>query len=439
MGAQAGTRLAGSMKVAILAEAPTALVELCGVSMLERLLRTLQRVGVPEVVIISSTAEALEEELAKPSRFRSEIVWTMQPRPVGPARIEELRGPGSEGELLLTLPGDAVWDDRLLRLLLKRNEPAVLIDSAPPPSVEPFVSRMPATSRGRLTGAAVLDPAWMSRETGSLYEVLSRELGSGGLPVLDVAEQPSYSLTMRRELRPLWIPAPQPAQRKQAERLILDSAQKGSLDLPAWVHGPIETSIVAQLCKTSITPNQLTAFCNIVAWAVVPLFATGHLAWGTALALAVGVLDGLDGKQARVKVETTEAGKLEHWLDTLYELAWLLALAYYFQVSGALPDAWKYLLLFLAAEGVDGLAKLSIIRRYGRLIDELGPLDRAIRFFGGRRNVYIWILAVGVSLGAPAQAFVVMVWWEVVTAILHVLRAIWAVWIRPLNFSTEKN
>ena len=55
------------MKVAILAEAPAALIELCGVSMLERLLRTLQRVGVPEVVIVSSTAEALEEELARPS------------------------------------------------------------------------------------------------------------------------------------------------------------------------------------------------------------------------------------------------------------------------------------------------------------------------------------------------------------------------------------
>jgi phosphatidylglycerophosphate synthase len=255
------------------------------------------------------------------------------------------------------------------------------------------------------------------------------------MPILDIAEQPAYSLTMRRELRPLWIPAPQPAQRKQAERLILDSAQKGSLDLPAWVHGPIETSIVARLCQTSITPNQLTAFCNVVAWAVVPLFATGHLGWGTVLALAVGILDGLDGKQARVKVETTNAGKLEHWLDTFYELAWLLALAYYFQASGALPDAWKYLLLFLAAEGVDGLAKLSIIRRYGRLIDELSPLDRVIRFFGGRRNVYIWILAVGVLLGAPAKSFVVMVWWEVVTAVIHVARAFWAIWIRPKNFN----
>lgn len=425
------------MKVAILADAPGALMELCGVSMLERLLRTLQRVGVGEAVIVSSTAEALEKELARPSRFRTEIAWTLQRRPLGPATIEEIRDAGAQDELLLVLPGDAVWDDRLLTLLLSRNEPAVLVDSAPPPS-ESFVSHLPATPRGRLTGAAVLDPAWMSRESGPLPEVLSREVGAGSLPVLDIEEQPSYSLTMRRELRPLWIPAPQPAQRKQAEQLILDSAQKGSLDLPAWVHGPIETAIVARLCKTSITPNQLTAVCNIVAWAVVPLFATGHLIWGTALALAVGILDGLDGKQARVKVETTEAGKLEHWLDTFYELAWLLALAHHFRASGELPDAWRYLLLFLAAEGIDGLAKLSIIRRYGCLIDELSPLDRKIRFLGGRRNVYIWILAVGVLLGAPAKAFMVMVWWEVATAVIHVVRAIWAIWIRPDDFSTGK-
>jgi phosphatidylglycerophosphate synthase len=294
---------------------------------------------------------------------------------------------------------------------------------------------MPAAKHGRLTGAAVLDRRWLSNESGPFHETLRRAVDAGHLRALDIAAQPSYSLAMRRELRPLWIPSPQPAQRKEAERLILDSAQKGSLDLPAWVHGPIETSIVARLCKTRITPNQLTALCNVVAWAAVPLFATGHLVWGTALALAVGVLDGLDGKQARVKVETSEAGKLEHWFDTFYELAWLFALTYHFQASGEVPEAWKYLLLFLCAEGVDGLAKLSIIRRYGRLIDELSPLDRKIRFLGGRRNIYIWILAVGVLLGAPAESFVVMVWWEVITAVVHVIRAIWAIWIRPLEFS----
>ncbi|MEO5718773.1 MAG: CDP-alcohol phosphatidyltransferase family protein, partial [Chthoniobacterales bacterium] len=247
-------------------------------------------------------------------------------------------------------------------------------------------------------------------------------------------EQPAYSLELRRAVRPLWIPAPEPGQRKEAERRILDAAQKGSLDLPAVVHGPIETFLVARLCKTSITPNQLTAFGNVVGWVTAILFATGHLVAGTLCALAVGVLDGLDGKQARVKVETSESGRLEHWFDAFYELSWAVALAYHFHASGQLPGAWLYLLILLGAEGVDGLAKLSVIRRYHRLIDELSPLDRKIRLLGGRRNIYVWILALGLLLGAPAQAFVVIAYWEAASALVHVARAFWVICVRPLQF-----
>ena len=76
-----------------------------------------------------------------------------------------------------------------------------------------------------------------------------------------------------------------------------------------------------------------------------------------------------------------------------------------------------------------------IIRRYGRLIDELSPLDRKSRLLGGRRNIYIWILALGLLLGAPARSFVVIAYWEMATAALQVLRAIWAIWFRPFDFS----
>jgi 1L-myo-inositol 1-phosphate cytidylyltransferase / CDP-L-myo-inositol myo-inositolphosphotransferase len=423
------------MKLVILADAPAALIELCGISLIERLLRTLQRVDVHNVVILSSTPEALAEELAKPSPPRREIAFTFQRRNAGPVTIEEICSASSEADTVFVIPGDAVWDDRLISLLITQKEPVVLVDSDPPPSVETSISQMPMTTRGRLCGAAVLRRDWMSGESGAFYDILHRAVNGRRLTLLDIAAQPSYSLAMRRELRPLWIPAPQPAQRKQAERLILDAAQKGSLDFPAWVHRPIETFLIARLCKSPITPNQLTALCNVVAWTTFILFATGHLVWGTALALAVGILDGLDGKQARVKVETSGGGKLEHWLDTFYELAWAFALAYHFHVSGELPSAYKYLLLLLGSEGIDGLAKLSIIRHYGRLIDELSPLDRKIRFLGGRRNIYIWILALGMLLGAPAKSFVVMAYWEAVTAAVHVARAVWAIWIRPFDFS----
>ena len=167
----------------------------------------------------------------------------------------------------------------------------------------------------------------------------------------------------------------------------------------------------------------MTALTNLVAWAATFLFATGRLGWGTILALAVGILDGLDGKQARVKIETSKIGKLEHLFDAFFEHSWWIAIAFYLHSSGGLPFAFLYLVLLMGAEGVAGLAKLSVIRSCGRTLDELGDFNRLVRLIGGRRNIYIWILALGVVLGAPAEAFKLMAGWAAITAAVQVLRA----------------
>ena len=79
-------------------------------------------------------------------------------------------------------------------------------------------------------------------------------------------------------------------------------------------------------------------------------------------------------------------------------------------------------------KAVDAVAKGSILLTYRKLIDELGPFDRVVRFVGGRRNIYVWILAVGILLAVPAKAFITIAWWEVVTAAVHIPRAAWALW-----------
>ena len=193
------------------------------------------------------------------------------------------------------------------------------------------------------------------------------------------------------------------------------------------VHAPIENFLVSHLCRTAITPNQLTAITNIAAWGATFLFATGRLGWGTILALVVGVLDGLDGKQARVKIETSKLGKLEHWFDALFENSWWIALAYHLQSSGRLPAAFGYLALLIGAEAVAGLAKFSVIRVCGRTLDEIGDFNRLVRLVGGRRNTYVWIFALGILFGIPAQAFKIIAWWGAVTAGIQVPRAVLAV------------
>jgi phosphatidylglycerophosphate synthase len=375
------------MECVLFVESSKALVELCGISIIERSLRTLQSSGVTRAYILSDNDTALSEHLREPSPQRAQL----------PCLFTE---PPPDRQLRLVARGDSVFDPRLFGWLLAQGVPTALRDA------------------GEFCGAAIA--------SSSSVEVLRDEK----LARLNIEEQPWYMADMRRTLRPYWFSSPNETQKRSAERVILESAQKGTLDIPALVHAPIETFIVSKLCKTPITPNQLTVISNIVAWCATILFAIGHLGWGIAVALAVGVLDGLDGKLARVKLETSKAGELEHFFDVLFENSWWIAIAYHLHVSGKLPNAFWFLALLLIAEVFAGLARGSIVRCFGKSISELGRFDRLVRLIGGRRNVYVWILALGIALGAPAFAFKLVAWWEVATAAVHWPRAAWALWMR---------
>lgn len=412
--------------IVILADNPRALVELCGISTLERLLRTLQRCGVERAIVLSSTPEPIGQALARPSWARAKLDLALHSRTAGPVRIEQIVDLWPEGtELLLAVPADVVCDARLLQLLISQNQSAALVDSAPPPRFQRLVASAPETKSGRLCGPVLISREWACGQTGTLEDVLREGLDQQTLAAFDVAVQRLGYSPMKRKRRPYWFPVPSPDRVKLAERVLLDAAQKGTLDLPALVHGPIETFLVSRLCRTSITPNQLTILTNIVAWIATVLFVTGHIVSGIVIALMVGVLDGLDGKQARVKVETTKRGKLEHWFDALFEWSWWIALAYQFQISGQLPGAFWYLALLAAGEAVDGILKGIVHFRTGRVIEELGTFERILRLVGGRRNVYVWILAIGLLLGAPDKAFAMMAWLQVFTAAAHLSRVAW--------------
>lgn len=364
------------MQVVISADAPKALVELCGVSLLQRWLRILQRLGLREVTIVSTTPEQIRPAIESRSWACREISARMATEP--------------PNELSLVLRGDFYCDPRLVRALLAAGPGAELIDSNPPEFVRPL---LPASSE---IAAAV---------------------------AVDAASVPSYIRGMRRSIRPVFFPAPPPELRAQAERIIFDTAQNGTLDIPAICHSPLETWIMRWLCRTSITPNQISAFGLLVGALAAALFASGRLWLGIIPALALGVIDGLDGKQARVKIETTSSGKSEHVLDSFVEVSWWAALAFWFWRSGQLPYAWILFAVIVGAEAIDQLAKQIAHRHIDRLLDDHSPFDRFVRRIGARRDIYVWALAIALLVGAPARTYELCAWWGAITAIVHGIRA----------------
>src|SRR5205814_4108314 len=385
----------------LIADDPQALFELCGVSLLERLLRILQRLGFRRALVLSTTPEIIGAEVATRSWARQKVIVYVVPGATGPLTPQVVLEQG-QSERFLIVPADVYCDPRLLAALCARDSSAALVDSNPPEFARSLI-RNPC-------GPALVTKDFLSAfpSTVPFFQQLKEIIDNRKIDIVDAAAEANYIVSMRRRVRPLCFSAPPEQNRRVAERVILDSAQNGTLDLPAYIHAPIETGIISLLCKTRITPNQITIGGFVIGCSATAAFALGRVGLGIIAALMFGIVDGLDGKQSRVKIETTELGKWEHHLDDLIEYSWWTAIAFQLWESGLFPNVFYFFALLIGSHGLDHFARRRTKMAKGRLLDDVAPFDRAFRLIAARRNVYVWILACGFLLGAFPQSYAVI-------------------------------
>src|SRR5436305_7633354 len=115
----------------LIADAPEALTELCGVNLLERLLRILQRLGFRRAIVFSTTPEIVGAELAKRSWAREQITVHLAPDAIG-SLTAHLLLEQSPSERFLIVPANIYCDARLLATLCAKDSSAALVDSNPP-------------------------------------------------------------------------------------------------------------------------------------------------------------------------------------------------------------------------------------------------------------------------------------------------------------------
>src|SRR5437660_8696217 len=323
------------------------------------------------------------------------------------------------GERFLIVPANIYCDARLLAALCANNSSAALVDSNPPEFAQSLIRNPcgPALITRNLLSA--LPP------TTPFFSELTRRIDHGKIDTVDAAKEDDYIVSMRRHVRPLCFRIPLEQDRRLAERIVLDSAQKGTLDLPAYLHAPTETALISLLCKTRITPNQITIAGLIIGCSATVAFALGRVGLGILAPLIFGIVDGLDGKQSRVKIEMTERGKWEHHLDYWIENLWWAAIAFHLWRSGQFPNVFYFFALLIGSHLLDEFAKRRVKMAKGRLLDDVTPFDRAFRLIAARRNVYVWILACGFLLNAFPQSYAIICGWAVFSAAVHLVRSIW--------------
>jgi phosphatidylglycerophosphate synthase len=365
-----------------------------GLSLLERQIRQLRALGLPAPLLLvpqGAGDPALPDELATCPCVRV-------PDDVGEAPAALAAAADALPAVFLFLAADRLVDARVLRTLAIASGTVFACgdDGAPHPV-------------GRTTIEDV-------RRHGVALPAAAARLSLGSLD--------PYVPELRGVATPYLMRVHTPEERRRAWGILLDHVQKRALDLPGeFFDTPFENWLVRRLAPTAVTPNQITVATLILAAGVGMLFLHGWLRLGVVLALVVGVLDGVDGKLARLKFQTSRLGELEHVGDFLYENFWYLAIAAHLRTATGSDGLWWTGVLLVALDLADNLLYQVARARTGRMLDELSSFDRRFRRVAGRRNVYVMMFVVGFFTGHGAGALLAAATWAACTVVVHAVRA----------------
>lgn len=389
-----------------------------GIPMIERQIRVFAFLGAESVTVVGPAGDkTLKDDIDK-----ADASWFRPVHPVAFHSADEADAAFDHGpdEAVLLIDADHLYDQRVLQVVLARGPNNRVVDS-----------KSEEDCRLALVDGALLKRLRQQSES-SVWEALSATTNDL-CDTLNIRDIDPYVVDLRRTIPTYRLPVRSEQDAAQAEALLIDAAQKGTLDFPAeFIHPPLENRLTKWVSYTKITPNHITTITNIIAFYGVWLMATGSLLTGLILAFVVGILDGVDGKLARVTVRCTKFGdRFEHILDNVYELAWYLAIGWMLSDGGSqlMPIVLSGVILvfYLLDRAATGFFKY----RRGIELFDYAPIDRFFRRIGGRRNIYILMLLAGALTQMPSAAFQAVAAWAVITALFHWGRAIWLLLKHP--------
>lgn len=411
------------MKVVVWAtEGEKALIKLCGVPLIRRLLYTLRAADLRDVIVVTGPGgHTLKEVVGSGEDLGMRIAWVE-----GLPQLE-----GMLNEAFLVIEGNYVLDERIVKRLAEGEGMAIAYDSRAKVGMQVAVEggKVKALSLsngdGAYVGASRCLPEVLRFLQGHDWAAcLAETVHSFDFVALDVASIEPYVAEIRRELPTLWFRIKSQQDAKRGKRMLVEGAQKRTLDVLAWYFNrPIENWITYHIADLPLTPNLMSALTYMVAFLVTFLLLSGRLLPASLLAFVVNVMDGLDGKLARVKGMATKLGQLEHSFDLLYEQSWYIALAW--AVHKLRGDALPLAVGFVAVL-FDSLARhvsMQFQQVMGVALADYAPFDRLFRRFDGRRNIYTIYILLGAIFGVPLYALLAIAGHAILTSVVYAFRA----------------
>ena len=218
--------------------------------------------------------------------------------------------------------------------------------------------------------------------------------------------------------------------RRIIENYLYDKSYKGITDLVTKWWWPAPARAAVRLCaQKNITPNSITSIGWLLTLLTGVAFYHGQFMAGLISAWMMTFLDTVDGKLARVTLQSSRIGHvMDHGLDIIHPPVWYwcwalgagVSEAAFFGARLAVIDwLWIMLAAYIGGRLFEGLFQL--------LFNDISifcwrPLDSYHRLITARRNPCLIVLSLALLLSDLQLGFVCVVIWSVFSTVLLAIR-----------------
>lgn len=325
----------------------------------------------------------------------------------------------SDGDSVLILRGDYLFDDRLVKYLAAT--PNIILH----------------LNNGQQEVAVAVHVS--ARHAQRALNVINGKRIADSLPGVQSQTLATMSLSFQEKLRKFEPPFVLPItadKQLELERRLFDWSYKGITDLVTkWAWPRPARWVVGHCVRLHIRPNHVTLVGLLLVIFAGILFSYGHYGWGLLAGWLMTFLDTVDGKLARVTVTSSKFGHyFDHIIDIVHPpiwyILWGLGLPAAQVANLGFPlNTLFYLILFgyVAGRLTEGSFQW-FLGRFG--IFCWRPFDSYFRLITARRNPNMIFLTLSFLMGRPDLGLLAVVFWTVATTIFLLLRLMLAGYVR---------
>ena len=238
---------------------------------------------------------------------------------------------------------------------------------------------------------------------------------------LNLSEAEDYSHEVKKRITAFIMPITA-ATKGQIERHLFGAVYKGVTDIVTKYVWPWPAYHVTRFCAASgITPNMVTSASAVLTVLAYFLFAQGLFGLGLAAAWGMTFLDTVDGKLARVTVNSSPFGNyFDHGIDLVHPpfwyWAWILGI---YATGGSLWQADIISVIVIGGYVAQRLQEGGFKLFFGITLHVWRPFDSRFRLINARRNPNLILLMAGALLGHPDVGMIAVAAWTLISMGVH--------------------